>query len=503
MDDHERVAGPRAPRRRRPGRGPRRRGVGRSRARRCATTTCGPGRGRSSERSAPTTGSSSSSARGWPTTTARWSPCSTSPATARPSPSPSSAARGSTSTSPATPVRHRVGRSSATRPPVPCRSPRCRAALPSPGARRRRRTARPPPAARATDLRPSPTCGSCPTVSSGGSATPPGLLPAADAGSPIWSLLAVSGGEPVDAFGQVVSATSRLLAVWLDDRVMGLASTVDQLAHRCCDLRPRGQRQTRATARPGRPRPRRGQRNCSPPPLRQRRGRRRPHPRRYAAAGASDVVQAAAAEVRPPTTYRATQLLTLPPTQSPVLRQARDELVVEWLRLAEAAGRRVPWHLLPVLLDFAAGRRRVRHGPRRPARPARALAGRPQRGVVGPPRRRGRAAGRGRGRLGRGVADDVERGGRDGVRPRRGGPIRRVPASCSRRSGRRCRPGCRADAVRALGPGLSAADEPLLERALDDRAKSVREAAAAMLDRLPGQRARRPDGRPAAAAGAR
>ena len=44
----------------------------------------------------------------------------------------------------------------------------------------------------------------------------------------------------------------------------------------------------------------------------------------------------------------------------------------------------------------------------------------------------------------------------------------------------------RADAVRALGPGLSAADEPLLERALDDRAKSVREAAAAMLDRLPG-----------------
>jgi hypothetical protein len=44
----------------------------------------------------------------------------------------------------------------------------------------------------------------------------------------------------------------------------------------------------------------------------------------------------------------------------------------------------------------------------------------------------------------------------------------------------------RADAVRALGPGLSAADEPLLEQALDDRAKSVREAAATMLDRLPG-----------------
>ena len=43
---------------------------------------------------------------------------------------------------------------------------------------------------------------------------------------------------------------------------------------------------------------------------------------------ASDVVLAAAAEVRPPTTDRATQLLTLLLTQSPVSRQSRDELVL-------------------------------------------------------------------------------------------------------------------------------------------------------------------------------
>ena len=44
----------------------------------------------------------------------------------------------------------------------------------------------------------------------------------------------------------------------------------------------------------------------------------------------------------------------------------------------------------------------------------------------------------------------------------------------------------RGEAVRALRHGLSVADEPLLERALDDRAKTVREAAAGTLDLLPG-----------------
>ena len=48
-----------------------------------------------------------------------------------------------------------------------------------------------------------------------------GSLPVAD-GSAVWALLAVSGGEPVDVFGEVESGTFRPLAVWLDDGVMGL-----------------------------------------------------------------------------------------------------------------------------------------------------------------------------------------------------------------------------------------------------------------------------------------
>lgn len=199
---------------------------------------------------------------------------------------------------------------------------------------------------------------------------------------------------------------------------------------------------------------------------------------------ASDVVLAAAAEVRPPTTDRATQLLTLLLTQSPVSRQSRDELVVEWLRLADAAGQRVPWHLLPVLLDFAADRRRV----------AAALGdqlGERGRWLVG---------------LNEAWSDLLHDADEPPVEAEvdwvEAWPTmssaeavtafalgRRADAAAARElleaQWSRVSARVRADAVRALGPGLSAADEPLLERALDDRATSVREAAAAMLDRLP------------------
>ncbi|MGF9757783.1 DUF5691 domain-containing protein [Microvirga sp. 0TCS3.31] len=198
---------------------------------------------------------------------------------------------------------------------------------------------------------------------------------------------------------------------------------------------------------------------------------------------AGDVVLAAGAEVRPPTTDRATQLLTLLLTQSPVSRQARDELVVEWLRLAEAAGLRVPWHLLPVLLDFAAGRRRV----------AAALGD--------------QLGERGRWLVGLNEAwsdllDHADEPTVDADWVEAWPTMSSAEAVTAFALGRRADAAAaralleaqwstvsarvRADAVRALGPGLSAADEPLLERALDDRAKSVREAAAAMLDRLPG-----------------
>ena len=42
------------------------------------------------------------------------------------------------------------------------------------------------------------------------------------AGAPIWTLLALSGGGPVDVFGEIESGALRPLAVWLEDRVVGL-----------------------------------------------------------------------------------------------------------------------------------------------------------------------------------------------------------------------------------------------------------------------------------------
>ncbi|MDT0184739.1 DUF5691 domain-containing protein [Microbacterium sp. ARD31] len=198
----------------------------------------------------------------------------------------------------------------------------------------------------------------------------------------------------------------------------------------------------------------------------------------------SDAALGAAAEVRTAASDRAAQLLTLLLTQPPVSKAARDELVVEWLRLADAADQRVPWPLLPVLLDFAAGRGRV----------ATALGG-----TLGA-----------RGRWLAGLNEAWSALLVDADEPRPAVEVDWVEAWPTMSSaeaaaafalGRRADPAVarelleaqwstasakvRADALRALAPGLSTADEPLLERALDDRAKSVREAAAAMLDRLP------------------
>ncbi len=198
----------------------------------------------------------------------------------------------------------------------------------------------------------------------------------------------------------------------------------------------------------------------------------------------------AASEVRAAASDRAAQLLTLLLTQSPVSRAARDELVVEWLRLADEAGRRVPWPLLPALLDFAATRRRV----------VEALGG-----ALG---QRGRWLA-GLNDAWAGLVDGAQADPDGDAAPgqvaadwREAWPTmssaeaapafalgRRTDAAAARElleeQWSTASAKVRADAVRALGPGLSTADEPLLERALDDRAKSVREAAAAMLDRLP------------------
>lgn len=193
-------------------------------------------------------------------------------------------------------------------------------------------------------------------------------------------------------------------------------------------------------------------------------------------------------ETRTACSDAAAQLLRLLLTQPPVSKAARDELVVEWLRLAEAAEQRVPWPLLPALLDFASSRPPV----------SRAL---------------GRAIGeRGAWLVGLNPAWATAMAGAPdptGVTREPGGADWReqwptmatAEAISAFATGRRRDPTgarelleaewdtvsakVRSEAVQALRHDLSAADEALLERALDDRAKTVREAAVGVLDRLP------------------
>lgn len=183
----------------------------------------------------------------------------------------------------------------------------------------------------------------------------------------------------------------------------------------------------------------------------------------------------------------AAQLLLLLLTQPPVSKATRDDLVVEWLRLAEAADQRVSWPLLPVLLELAAARPAV----------ARALGG-----VIGE---------RGAWLVGLNAAWSgalhVDRTGSTDGADDSGDWSARWPTMATAEAiaafaaGRRTTPAAarelleaewdtvsakvRGEAVQALRHGISVADEPLLERALDDRAKTVREAAAGALALLP------------------
>ena len=145
------------------------------------------------------------------TTTARSSPSSTSRRYGQALAVPSSVGAGSTSRSPAIRARHRVGRCSVTDPAgagggtglpgrtslasVHARPPRRLAgpvARPPPGAARRRRV--------------------CASGEQWPSATRPASLPMAD-GATVWTLLALTGGEPVDVFGELEAGAFRPLSV--------------------------------------------------------------------------------------------------------------------------------------------------------------------------------------------------------------------------------------------------------------------------------------------------
>ncbi|MFS0704246.1 DUF5691 domain-containing protein [Cellulomonas sp. 179-A 9B4 NHS] len=178
---------------------------------------------------------------------------------------------------------------------------------------------------------------------------------------------------------------------------------------------------------------------------------------------------------------RAVQVLRLVLTQPPVGRELRDALLERWCAAVAAHGRRVPHALLPALLAEATRRPDVRAA------------------VLGVVDARGRwlAARRAEwswavdeGAATPAAADDAallrlpvaELVARvTALRATDPGRGRRVVAAVLPTAGAETRAGL----LHALSGGLGPADEDVLEAALDDRAATVRAAAAEVLDGLP------------------
>ncbi len=165
----------------------------------------------------------------------------------------------------------------------------------------------------------------------------------------------------------------------------------------------------------------------------------------------------------------AVQILELLAAQGPVGGASRGVLTVHWFDTAAAAGRVVPPHLLPQVLDLA-----TTSAVRRAARAVLGERGRwlaarnPEWSWVAEDGPAEQAADR--------VSAVAE--------------LRRTDPDAGRALVEQTwdTDGAqhRAAALAALVIGLDGADEPFLERCLDDRARSVREAACRLLDRLPG-----------------
>ena len=183
----------------------------------------------------------------------------------------------------------------------------------------------------------------------------------------------------------------------------------------------------------------------------------------------------------------AVQLLELVLTHPPAGAQQRDTLLLHWLRTAAAAGRRVPHSLLPTVLDLATASRQFR-GPAAAVLDHRGewlAAQRPDWSWV-PDALSGAVA-----RSAAAEQSDVDWAHLPSSERlpvlavvRADDPARArslVESTWTSDSARD-----RAAHLGALRVGLGPEDEPLLERALDDRAASVRDAAAVLLDGLPG-----------------
>ncbi|MFC8190672.1 DUF5691 domain-containing protein [Cellulomonas sp. NPDC057328] len=185
-------------------------------------------------------------------------------------------------------------------------------------------------------------------------------------------------------------------------------------------------------------------------------------------------------DAAPEAPARAVQVLRLVLTQPPVGRELRDALVERWCAAVAAAGRRVPHALLPALLAEATRRPDVRAA------------------VLGVVDARGRWLAARRPEWSWAVEEEAATPAADdaallrlpvaelvaritALRATDPGRGRRLVAAALPTAGAETRAGL----LHALSVGLGQADEDVLEAALDDRAATVRAAAAEVLDGLP------------------
>lgn len=188
-------------------------------------------------------------------------------------------------------------------------------------------------------------------------------------------------------------------------------------------------------------------------------------------APAAEASAPAPADSAPQAVDDAARLLELLLTQPPVGAELRTHLVVDWLRFAENARRRVPHRLLPALFSLAETTSAVS----RNLEPAIGTRGRWLQNLKTAP-------------AAEPVRDWSELKSADaaaelerlrGSDPAAGrGQLLTHWTSLTARE--------RANHVGLLAINLSEDDGDLLERALDDKAKTVREMALGLLDRLPG-----------------
>ncbi|PTT61788.1 DUF5691 domain-containing protein [Arthrobacter sp. HMWF013] len=187
----------------------------------------------------------------------------------------------------------------------------------------------------------------------------------------------------------------------------------------------------------------------------------------------ADLPEPAPPDNTPQATGDAARLLELLLTQPPVGLELRNQLVTDWLRLAEAAGQRVPHRLLPKLLELADNRFAVAES----LHPAIGVRGRWLEDLKAGVPATDRAA----------SADWTELKSADATtelgRLRREDPAAAREQLASHWDTLAARE--RAAHLATFSTNLSDGDEELLERALDDKAKSVRDVAAGLLDRLP------------------